>query len=144
VFYDSPLLTLDRVVKNAVTVAPAGRDQFVGACRTLLGAKARLRDDLESVLGDVPRLLFTHHHMAHAASCFFPSPFEEAAILTVDGVGEWATGAVGFGKGTQIELIQQLRYPHPLGLLDSAFTYYCGFKVNSGEYKLMSLRAPKG
>ena len=143
VFYDSPLLTLDRAVKNAVTVAPAGRDQWVAACRTLLGSKARLRDDVESVLGEVPRLLVTHHHMAHAASCFYPSPFDEAAILTIDGVGEWATAALGFGQGTTIELIKELRYPHSLGLLYSAFTYYCGFKVNSGEYKLMGL-APYG
>ena len=143
VFYDSPLLTLDRAVKNAVTVAPEGADQFVAACRGMLGGKARLRNDLEAILGDVPRLLVTHHHMAHAASCFYPSPFEEAAIITIDGVGEWATCTLGVGKGTQIELLKEIRYPHSLGLLYSAFTYYCGFKVNSGEYKLMGL-APYG
>ena len=143
VFYDSPLLTLDRVLKNAVTVAPGGREQLLAACRSLLGAKARLREDLEAILGVVPRLLVTHHHQAHAASCFYPSPFDEAAILTVDGVGEWATCSLGFGQGTRIELIEELRYPHSLGMLYSAFTYYCGFKVNSGEYKLMGL-APYG
>ncbi len=143
VFYDSPLLTFDRVVKNAVSVAPGGRGQFAAACRALLGTKARLKDDLESILGEVPRLLVAPHHMTHAASAFYPSPFEEAAILTIDGVGEWATCALGVGKGTRIELLKEIRYPHSLGLLYSAFTYYCGFKVNSGEYKLMGL-APYG
>lgn len=143
VFYDNPMLTLDRVMKNAVTVAPAGRDQFVAACRGMLGGKARFRDDLETILGEVPRLLVTHHHMSHAASCFYPSPFEKAAILTIDGVGEWATCTLGVGAGNRIELLEEIRYPHSLGLLYSAFTYYCGFKVNSGEYKLMGL-APYG
>jgi len=143
VFYDSPLLTLDRMVKNALTAAPGGRGQFVSACRTLLGTKARLAQDLEMALGTTPRLLVTHHHMAHAASCFYPSPFEHAAILTIDGVGEWATCTLGVGRGSQIELLEELKYPHSLGLLYSAFTYYCGFKVNSGEYKLMGL-APYG
>ena len=143
VFYDNPLQTLDRVVKNALTVAPAGRDQFIGACRTLLGTKASLERELEACLGVVPPLLVTPHHMAHAASCFFPSSFEEAAILTIDGVGEWATCTLGAGSGSRIELLQELAYPHSLGLLYSAFTAYCGFKVNSGEYKLMGL-APYG
>ena len=143
VFYDNPLITLDRVMKNALTVAPAGGDQFLAACRGMLGAKARLKDDIEGVLGETPRLLGTHHHMAHAASCFYPSPFDEAAILTIDGVGEWATCTLGFGSGSNIELLKEIRYPHSLGLLYSALTYYCGFKVNSGEYKLMGL-APYG
>jgi carbamoyltransferase len=143
VFYDNPLLSFDRVVKNAVSVAPAGREQFIEACRAFLCTKARLMDDLEEVLGERPNLLDTQHHMAHAASCFYPSPFEEAAILTIDGVGEWATCSVGIGRGNQIELLQEVHYPHSLGLLYSAFTYYCGFKVNSGEYKLMGL-APYG
>jgi carbamoyltransferase len=143
VFYDNPLLTLDRVTKNAVSVAPNGREQFVAACRTLLGTKATLARELESCLGHVPRLLVTPHHMAHAASCFYPSPYERAAIVTIDGVGEWATCTIGAGNGTQIELLEETRYPHSLGLLYSAFTYYCGFKVNSGEYKLMGL-APYG
>jgi carbamoyltransferase len=143
VFYDSPLLTFDRIAKNAVSMSPGGRDQFIEACRTFFGAKARLMDDLEEILGVTPRLLVTHHHMAHAASCFYPSPFEEAAILTVDGVGEWATCSLGRGQGTEIELFEEIHYPHSLGLLYSAFTYYCGFKVNSGEYKLMGL-APYG
>ena len=143
VFYENPLLTLDRVVKNAVSTAPRGRDGFVAASRALLGPKARLMNDLQMILGEKPRLLVAHHHMAHAASCFYPSPFEEAAILTIDGVGEWATCALGFGRGARIELMQEIRYPHSLGLLYSAFTQYCGFKVNSGEYKLMGL-APYG
>jgi carbamoyltransferase len=143
VFYDNPLLTFDRVTKNALTVAPAGREQFVAACRTLLGTKACLEQELEACLGLVPRLLVTPHHMAHAASCFYPSPFENAAILTVDGVGEWATCTIGAGSGSAIELLEEMRYPHSLGLLYSAITYYCGFKVNSGEYKLMGL-APYG
>jgi predicted NodU family carbamoyl transferase len=143
VFYDNPLLTLDRVLKNSVTVAPSGRDQFVEACRALLGAKARVQRDLEQCLGEPSRLLLTHHHMAHAASCFYPSPFDSAAILIIDGVGEWATSTLGVGAGNRIELLEELRYPHSLGLLYSAFTYHCGFKVNSGEYKLMGL-APYG
>ncbi|HEX2541507.1 MAG TPA: carbamoyltransferase N-terminal domain-containing protein [Caldimonas sp.] len=143
VFYDNPLLTLDRVTKNALAVAPAGADQFVAACNTLLGVKATLRTQLEACLGLVPRLLLTPHHMAHAASCFLPSPFESAAILTIDGVGEWATCTLGAGSGATIELLSEIRYPHSLGLLYSAFTSYCGFKVNSGEYKLMGL-APYG
>lgn len=143
VFYDNPLLSFDRVVKNAVSVAPGGREEFIDACRAFLGVKARLMDEFEEVLGEQPRLLVTHHHMAHAASCFYPSPFEEAAILTIDGVGEWATCSLGHGKGNQVELLQEVHYPHSLGLLYSAFTYYCGFKVNSGEYKLMGL-APYG
>ena len=142
-FYDNPLLSFDRIAKNSVSVFPGGRDQFIEACRAFLGVKARLMDDFEQILGEKPRLLVTNHHMAHAASCFYPSPFEEAAILTIDGVGEWATCSLGRGEGNQIELIREIHYPHSLGLLYSAFTYYCGFKVNSGEYKLMGL-APYG
>ena len=143
VLYDNPLLSLDRVMKNAVTVAPSGRDHFTAACLGMLGDKARFGEDVEATLGERSRLFVTQHHMAHAASCFYPSPFESAAILVVDGVGEWATCTLGFGDGTQIEPIAEIRYPDSLGLLYSAMTYYCGFKVNSGEYKLMGL-APYG
>jgi carbamoyltransferase len=143
VFYDNPILSLDRVMKNAVTTAPGGRDHFAAACSGMLGAKARFGEDIEATLGERPRLLVTQHHMAHAASCFYPSPFESAAILVVDGVGEWATCTLAFGDGAKIEAIREIHYPHSLGLLYSAFTYYCGFKVNSGEYKLMGL-APYG
>ncbi|MEX0641421.1 MAG: carbamoyltransferase [Pirellulales bacterium] len=139
VFYDNPLLSFDRIAKNAVSVAPAGRDQFIEACRSFLGLKAQLLAEFEEILGEKPRLLVTNHHMAHAASCFYPSPYQEAAILTIDGVGEWATCSLGYGKGQRIELLKEIHYPHSLGLLYSAFTYYCGFKVNSGEYKLMGL-----
>lgn len=142
-FYDNSVLTLDRFVKNAVEVAPRGRDSFVAGCCSLLGAKARLAEALEDSMGEVPPLRVTQHHMAHAASCFYPSPFREAAILTVDGVGEWATCTLGVGTDDGIEILEELRYPHSLGLLYSAFTQYCGFKVNSGEYKLMGL-APYG
>jgi len=143
VFYDNPMLTFDRITKNALHVAPSGRDQFVAACHTLLGGSSRLMEELEVTLGEVPPLLVTPHHMAHAASCFYPSPFERAAILTIDGVGEWATCTIGIGSGSAVELLEEIRYPHSLGLLYSAFTYHCGFKVNSGEYKLMGL-APYG
>jgi len=143
VFYDHPIQTIDRVFKNALSVAPSGRDQFIAACETLFGTKADLRTDLLDLLGEVPRLLLTPHHLAHAASCFYPSPFKRAAILTIDGVGEWSTCTLGLGSEDGIELTEEIRYPHSLGLLYSAFTYFCGFKVNSGEYKLMGL-APYG
>jgi carbamoyltransferase len=139
VFYDNPLLSFDRIVKSAVSVAPAGRDHFVEACSSFLGLKARLAADFEGILGENRPLLVTNHHLSHAASCFYPSPFEEATILTIDGVGEWATCSLGRGQGSHIELLKEIHYPHSLGLLYSAFTYYCGFKVNSGEYKLMGL-----
>ncbi len=146
VFYDNPLLTWDRVVKNAVEAGAAGKDQFLDATRSILGIKLWVRDYVESVLGGLGRegtLLFSEHHMAHAASAFFPSPFDEAAVISIDGVGEWTTTALGFGQGAAVELSKEIHYPHSLGLLYSAFTYYCGFKVNSGEYKLMGL-APYG
>ena len=143
VFYDNPLLTFDRVLKNSLATAPAGRDVFAAAMQSLLGRKARLADALEATLGELPPLLVARHHLSHAASAFYPSPFQDAAILTIDGVGEWSTCTIGFGQGTAIELLREIRYPHSLGLLYSAFTYFCGFKVNSGEYKLMGL-APYG
>jgi carbamoyltransferase len=143
VFYDHPLLTLDRAMKSLLTVAPRGEGQWMQAARSLLGVKvhvpAMVRDTLKA---DVP-VLFTEHHAAHAASAFYPSPFDDAAILTLDGVGEWATTTIGYGSGDRIELLRSLDYPHSLGLLYSAITYFCGFKVNSGEYKLMGL-APYG
>ena len=143
VFYDNPLLTFDRIVKNALTVAPNGREEWIRACRSILGAKGRIKTYLRQILGLDPPLLVTDHHLAHAASAFWPSPYNEAAILTVDGVGEWATTTIGYGRGRQIELLEEIRYPHSLGLLYSAITSFCGFKVNSGEYKLMGL-APYG
>src|ERR1041384_6217285 len=143
VFYDNPLLTFDRLIKNFMTVAPKGRDQWIKAAGSSFGVKMAVRDHLRRVLGADVKVLFTDHHMAHASAAFFPSPFTEGAILTVDGVGEWATMTLGHGRDNRIELLKEIRYPHSLGLLYSAMTYYCGFKVNSGEYKLMGL-APYG
>ncbi len=143
VFYDNPLLTFDRVIKNLLMVAPEGEEQWLKASRSILGIKALVKKFICQALGIEPKILFTDHHMAHAASAFYPSPFDNAAILTVDGVGEWATTAIGFGQDSKVELLKEIRYPHSIGLLYSAITYYCGFKVNSGEYKLMGL-APYG
>lgn len=146
VFYDNALMTWDRVVKNAIEAGPAGQPQFEKACRSVLGIKLWVAEYVRKIvgsLGKLDRLLFTEHHKAHAASAFYPSPFNEAAIITLDGVGEWATTTLGTGRDRSVELIQEIQYPHSLGLLYSAVTYYCGFKVNSGEYKLMGL-APYG
>ena len=142
-FYDNPAMTLDRVVKNFLSVAPKGEEQWIGASRSILGAKFRTREMTAEVLGACRPVLFVDHHMSHAASAFFPSPFDSAAILTVDGVGEHATLTIGKGDDIHIELLRELKYPHSLGMLYSAFTGYCGYKVNSGEYKLMGL-APYG
>ncbi|WP_298130311.1 carbamoyltransferase N-terminal domain-containing protein [Micropruina sp.] len=146
VFYDSPLLTLDRVVRSSAVLGEAGASRFDEAARALLGSKIWIEDAVRRELGSLGaegRLLITDHHAAHAASAFYPSPFEEAAVLTIDGVGEWETTTIGVGSGRTLELIESIRYPHSLGLLYSAFTSYCGFRVNSGEYKLMGL-APYG
>jgi carbamoyltransferase len=146
VFYDKALETWDRVSRNCMHAGEPARDQFRRAAKSILGVKLWVKDHVERTIGTTGKLddvLFTEHHMAHAASAFFPSPFKEAAILTLDGVGEWSTTSIGSGRDAQIELFQEIDYPHSLGLLYSAFTYYCGFKVNSGEYKLMGL-APYG
>ncbi|HEY2415332.1 MAG TPA: carbamoyltransferase [Pirellulaceae bacterium] len=143
-FYDKPLLKFDRLLETYLTYAPAGFQSFVKAMPVWLREKLHLPREMRKRLpGYKKRFVFLEHHESHAASAFFPSPFESAAILTIDGVGEWATASIGRGKGNQIELISELRFPHSLGLLYSAFTYYCGFRVNSGEYKLMGL-APYG
>ncbi|MGI3783237.1 MAG: carbamoyltransferase family protein [Janthinobacterium lividum] len=146
VFYESPLLTFDRVVRNTVQLGPAGADQFEEAMRSLLGTKLWVQDEVSRELRTLGRegaLLSTEHHLAHAASAFFPSPFADAAVVTLDGVGEWETSTIGHGSGADLQLLESIRYPHSLGLLYSAFTSYCGFRVNSGEYKLMGL-APYG
>lgn len=146
VFYDNPLLTWDRVIKNCVQAGEKSLCQFEKASRSILGIKMWVKDYVISSIGSLGRfgkLLFTEHHMSHAASAFYPSPFQEAAIITLDGVGEWATTTIGYGCNNKIELFYEIDYPHSLGLLYSAFTYFCGFKVNSGEYKLMGL-APYG
>jgi carbamoyltransferase len=143
VFYDDPLLSFDRVVKSLAAVAPDGEDQWAKAGPAFLGVKLFAERHVRQMLKvDVP-VLFTRHHLSHAASAFYPSPFERAAVLTLDGVGEWATTSLALGEGTDLRPLKEIRYPHSLGLLYSAFTYYCGFKVNSGEYKLMGL-APYG
>ena len=142
-YYDNSARTIDRVVRNAMTIAPNGARGFGTAITSVLGSKLALAAELESVLGAVPPLWVSDHHMSHAASAFYPSPYEEAAILTIDGVGEHATLSIGMGRGNRIELIKEISYPHSLGLLYSAITAWCGFKVNSGEYKLMGL-APYG
>jgi len=146
VFYDNPLWTWDRVLQNSIEAAPAGDEQFEKACRSVLGVKMWVAEHVRrsiGTLGKAGKLLITEHHMSHAASAFYPSPFRQAAILTLDGVGEWATTTIGMGEGERIELLHEIDYPHSLGLLYSAVTYFCGFKVNSGEYKLMGL-APYG
>lgn len=144
VFYDSPVLTLDRVVKSFASAGPPTTPAWARAVRSMLGEKAHVARSVEAALGAAPaRLLFADHHLSHAASAFYPSPFEDAAILTVDGVGEWATCSIGAGRGADIQILDEIRYPHSLGLLYSAFTSFCGFRVNSGEYKLMGL-APYG
>ena len=144
VFYDKPLLKFERILETYLSVAPRGFSSFLKAGPLWLKEKLytdrAIRDGLGSFHGKV---LYAEHHESHAASAFFPSPFDEAAILTIDGVGEWATASIGHGKGSDLELIRELQWPDSLGLLYSAFTYHTGFKVNSGEYKVMGL-APYG
>lgn len=144
-FYDKPFTKFDRLLETYLAYAPAGFRSFCLAMPLWLKEKPHLRKAINGVLKrsiKVP-LVFTDHHESHAASAFFASPFEKAAILTLDGVGEWSTATFGTGVGNKMTLTHQLQFPHSLGLLYSAFTYYCGFKVNSGEYKLMGL-APYG
>ena len=143
-FYEKPLLKFDRLLETYLTLAPAGFPSFLRAVPVWLKDKLFLPKRMrEQLLGYTKRFVFPSHHESHAASAFFPSPFQEAAILTMDGVGEWATASIGVGKGNKIQLLKELYFPHSLGLLYSAFTYFCGFRVNSGEYKLMGL-APYG
>jgi len=144
-FYDKPMLKFERLLETELAFAPSGIRSFVMAMPVWLREKLMMRRMIRGGLPGKTRapLLFMDHHESHAASAFFPSPFDEAAILTLDGVGEWTTAAWGVGRGNGLELRQHLQFPHSLGLLYSAFTYYCGFKVNSGEYKLMGL-APYG
>ncbi len=143
-FYDKPLLKFERILENYLGVAPKGLNSFLTAMPVWLKEKLFTGDALRRELGGYEgKLLFTEHHESHAASAFYPSPFQEAAVLTMDGVGEWATSSYGVGRGKDLELLAELRYPHSLGMLYSAFTYYTGFKVNSGEYKVMGL-APYG
>ena len=144
-FYDKPLLKFERLHETFLAHAPWGFRYFVNAVAGWMDHKLNLSRRIRRGLGGAyrKRIVFTEHHESHAASAFFPSPFDEAAILTLDGVGEWATASYGTGRGNRIELTRELHFPHSLGLLYSAFTYFCGFRVNSDEYKLMGL-APYG
>jgi len=143
VFYDKPILTFERLLMSYLTVAPSGLRSWLEAMPLWLGQKLHIPKVIQRETGYEGDVLFTEHHEAHAASAFYPSPFDEAAIFTMDGVGEWATASYGFGKGNELTLLKELHFPDSLGLLYSAFTYFTGFKVNSGEYKLMGL-APYG
>jgi carbamoyltransferase len=146
-FYDKPLIKFERLLETYHAFAPRGVVSFLSAIPVWIKEKLFMKKLLKEHLaelgeGDVP-LFFPEHHLSHAASAFYPSPFKEAAIVTIDGVGEWATATIGHGAGKDIKILQELRFPHSIGLLYSAFTYYTGFKVNEGEYKLMGL-APYG
>lgn len=150
VFYDKPFLKFERLLETYVAFAPRGFSSFRLAMpvwlKEKLFQKTMLLKNLKKHDGgfaNPDKLLFTEHHLSHAASAFYPSPFEEAVVLTLDGVGEWATGSVAIGRGRDLQMVKEMRFPHSLGLLYSAFTYYTGFKVNSGEYKVMGL-APYG
>jgi carbamoyltransferase len=149
-FYDKPFLKFERLLETYVALAPRGFESFRIAIPVWLREKLFLKDllikELQTFAPDITweeKLKFSEHHLSHAASAFFPSPFEEAAVLTMDGVGEWATTSLAIGRGSSLEVIKEIHFPHSLGLLYSAFTYYTGFKVNSGEYKVMGL-APYG
>ena len=145
IFYEKPLLKFDRLLETYIGFAPVGLQSFVKAIPQWLKQKLHLPREIKKNLPGKwnKPIVFTSHHESHAASAFFPSPFEEAAILTMDGVGEWDTATIGVGEGNRIELLKSMHFPDSLGLLYSAFTYFCGFRVNSGEYKLMGL-APYG
>ena len=145
VFYEKPLVRFERLLETYIAYAPRGFRQFLMSIPLWLKRKLHMPRELDQALGGRyrGRYVFTEHHESHAASAFFPSPFEQAAILTLDGVGEWSTASFGVGRGNRIELQKVIHFPHSLGLLYSAFTYYTGFRVNSGEYKLMGL-APYG
>ena len=149
-FYDKPFLKFERLLETAVAFAPRGFQSFLTAMPVWIGEKLFQKSNLikalaaiDPALGQEDTLLFSEHHYSHAASAFYPSPFEDAAVLTMDGVGEWASSSICVGHGADLTLTKEMHFPHSLGLLYSAFTYYCGFKVNSGEYKLMGL-APYG
>ena len=159
VYYEKPLLTFERLLETYLGAAPRGGRSFIAAMQVWLKEKLFLKTELKKQLravaeamavakgqdasAELPERLFSEHHLSHAGAAFYPSPFETAAVLCMDGVGEWATTSAWIGNGKSIELLWEISFPHSLGLLYSAFTYYCGFKVNSGEYKLMGL-APYG
>ncbi len=142
-FYEKPFLKFDRILHTYLSYAPSGLRSFLMAIPLWIRERIWMKELIRKELGYEGKLLFPEHHESHAASAFFPSPFDEAAILTVDGVGEWTTTSFGIGRGNQVTMQSELQFPHSLGLLYSVFTYFTGFKVNSGEYKLMGL-APYG
>ncbi|MFH1800893.1 MAG: carbamoyltransferase [Candidatus Omnitrophota bacterium] len=142
-FYDKPFIKFERILETYLAYAPHGIASFLMAMPLWIKQKLWMKDYIQTELGFEGKIIFPEHRESHAASAFFPSPFEEAAFLTMDGVGEWATTSYGVGKGNKIEILAEIKFPHSLGLLYSAFTYYTGFKVNSGEYKVMGL-APYG
>ncbi len=142
-FYDKPILKFERILETYLGVVPRGLRSFLMAGPLWIKEKLYMDRQIRRSLGFDGEILYAEHHESHAASAFFPSPFRESAILTMDGVGEWATASIGLGRGSEIEILRELRWPDSLGLLYSAFTYYAGFKVNSGEYKVMGL-APYG
>jgi carbamoyltransferase len=149
VFYDKPFLKFERLLETYIALAPRGFQSFRMAMpvwlKEKLFQKSLLKRELKQFAEgiDISRLLFCEHHLSHAASAFYPSPYEDAVVLTMDGVGEWATTSAAIGSGKNLEVFQEIHFPHSLGLLYSAFTYYTGFRVNSGEYKVMGL-APYG
>lgn len=145
VFYDNPLLTLDRYVKNILAAGEDAKDVIERSFESMFGKKLWVHKLVEHILGvnEKRKFLICEHHISHAASAFYPSPYEKAIIITLDGVGEWATTTISIGNGKDIDIKEELHFPHSLGLLYSAFTYFCGFKVNSGDYKFMGL-APYG
>jgi carbamoyltransferase len=143
VFYDKPFIKFERLLMTYLALAPKGLRSFYVQMPPWLKEKLFMRATIKRALGYDGEILFSTHHLSHAASAFFPSPFEDAAFITVDGVGEWATTTYGVGRGNRIDMLREIAFPHSLGLLYSAFTYFTGFKVNSGEYKLMGL-APYG
>jgi carbamoyltransferase len=142
-FYDKPFLKFERILETYLQYAPVGIKSFIKAMPLWIREKLWMKDMIKTELGYEGKVLFPEHHESHAASAFYPSPYNNAAILTMDGVGEWTTMSYGVGEGNGIKLFADIKFPHSLGLLYSAFTYYTGFKVNSGEYKVMGL-APYG
>lgn len=143
VFYDKPVLKFERLLETYLTTAPKGLTSYAKALPLWLKHKLWIPDTIREELNYKGEILFTEHHQSHAGSAFYPSPFQDAALLTIDGVGEWTTNSLGIGRGNQFSLVKEIQFPHSLGLLYSAFTYFTGFKVNSGEYKVMGL-APYG
>jgi carbamoyltransferase len=142
-FYEKPFLKFERILESYLAYAPLGIKSFIKAMPIWIKNKLWMKDLIFKETGHDGKIIFPEHHEAHAASAFFPSPFKEAAFLTLDGVGEWTTASYGVGEDNRINIIAEIKFPHSLGLLYSAFTYYTGFKVNSAEYKVMGL-APYG